>query len=272
MKSNTKDIKKRIRKISKLEWIVILLVLCLLVTLAIFAMTTSTDGRFTRATIRGIENSWKLENGEIELQSQGEETNFINVEYAAVYRYKRLQYKSDNMSKIAMQYISALKGCKEAAEKYDPEKNFDKFWAEFSPYYGQRIKALYALYKENPLAFKNIKKEYKADFDNLIINGWALDKTENIRFEKKKDKNGHTLFIAKVINDSDYDIETINLDIELLNDKDKVIDAASAYAENWKVGEEKSLQFYSASSKVKRYRIVAETCELKVEKNEQTDK
>lgn len=255
-----REVRKFLVKYDK--FVVIGLFICLLILIFILSREVTTGNRFYRDLVRGLDNSLKISSDETDVQAiEGKkQTDFILREYDAVYSYKNLEFKDEEIKPLAQAYISALEGCKGAIETYNPDTDYENFWKEFSPYYGQRIQSLCNLYKLKENAFDDIKNKYPEKFKNLLLNGWAIEKTASINFQKTKDDKGNEIYQATVLNDSGYDMEYFNIEILLLSGKSDIIDTTSAYVENWQKNTEKTLQFYKTSKKVKAYRINGVTC------------
>ncbi|MDO4975009.1 MAG: hypothetical protein Q4E61_01625 [Alphaproteobacteria bacterium] len=255
-----KEVRKFLVRYDKL--VVMGLFICLLILIFILSREVTTGNRFYRDLVRGLDSSWKISNDETDVQAiEGKkQTDFILREYDAVYSYKNLEFKDEEIKPLAQAYISALEGCKGAIETYNPETDYDEFWKAFSPYYGQRIQSLCSLYKLKEKAFDDIKNKYPEKFKNLLLNGWAIERTASINFEKTKDKKGNEIYQATVLNDSGFDMEYFNIDILLLSEKSDIIDTTSAYVKDWAKNTQRTLEFYKTSKKVKAYKINGVTC------------
>ncbi len=266
--SAEKDKKKGKKKRKKGMILKILLALmCVaLVCLGVFVYRlTTADARFLRDMNRGLTASWTLENGEIELQNRDDvhSTEFIGLEYDAVSKYRDSKFRNKDLQALAVEYIDSLEQCKSVAESKDPDKDFDGFWREFSQPYGARLTAVYEIYKGGygllPENEGGIKEK-----ENLLAQGWILSKAGEIVFERQENQEGIITYTAEIQNDSGFDLEFLDFEVELYNGKGKLIETASAYAENIGKGEPVSLVFYQTSADtVTQYRIISEICRVK---------
>lgn len=250
------------KNISKnIVFIIIGLLVCLVAAFIMFGRVANDSSRFARDVVRGIISGWEDTSGEASLQETNgvKDVNFINYEYNAIMEYEDKEIKNIGTKKIYQQYKEALEGCRQVMNKYDPDKEYRIFWENFSKYYGQRIKALYELSRKNKVLFSEIKDKYPNEYDNIMINGWALLKTEGIKFKKGAQDEE---YITSAINDSEYDIEYYNLEINLLDEKGKVVEKTEVYLDNWKTGEKRELKFFKTNKKATSYEIVAEVCGL----------
>lgn len=245
--------------------LVVILLLAAGVAAALWTILTMTsiDQRFTRSVERGLYAGWSLDADETQLQTKGKitDTAFIDEEYAAVSEYMGKKYKDDELAGLAKEYTSALKNCRKAATQYDPDKDFDRFWAAFSEPYGRRVRVLYKLYAGD-YGFDLSNNDYREESSGLIAQGWFLETVSGLKFSKSE-KDGIRTFKTNVNNDSGKDIEYLNIDVELLDKDGKPVETSSIYLTDIKAGEKMPLQFLSASEKSVSYRISSETIRFK---------
>lgn len=241
--------------------VIAVLSLLLVIELVVAYVINSPSRRFVRCISRGLNNSWACDYNENNLRNKetGWTSDFIDAEYEAVSGFKGDDYDVESLKKDADDYIAAIEGCKSVLEKYKDNDNFDAFWAEFSTYYGQRITALYNIYKGGyGLTFET--KMAKNNMANICTNAWAIKKSEKIKFEKTSSKKSVPTYTATVKNDSGFNLDYINYEIDLVNKKGKTVDVVSAYASDIKKNDEFSLTFYVVGGNVKGYRIVNASC------------
>jgi len=245
------------------KWLPFVVIIVLFAAVAFELWTlltiTSIDRRFTRSVERGLYAGWNLDTDEMQMQAAGRitDTGFIDAEYDAVSEYMGRKYKDDKLADIARQYTSALKDCRKASRKYDPVKDFDKFWAAFSKPYGARIRALYKL-QSGDYGFDLNVDDYPEESEYLLSQGWLLETVSGLKFSSSE-KDGIRTFEARVRNDSGSDIQYLNIDVELLDKSGKRAELSSVYLTNINAGDMMHLQFISSSEKAARYRIVSET-------------
>lgn len=245
--------------------LVVILLLAAAVAAALWTILTMTsiDQRFTRSVERGLYAGWSLDADETQLQTKGKitDTAFIDEEYAAVSEYMGKKYKDDELASLAKEYTSALKNCRKAANQYDPDKDFDRFWAAFSGPYEHRVRALYKLYKgDHGLDLNNSGFSEKSEY--LLSQGWLLETLSGLRFSSSE-KDGVRTFTAKLRNDSGRDIEYLNIDVELLDKDGQPVETSSIYLTDIKADGEMRLQFISTSDKAVSYRVSSETIRFK---------
>lgn len=258
--------RKRRRRRKKILKVAVVLMGAAAVYLSFYAYRLVTaDARFLRDMSRGLSESWMLESGETELRNRDGEhnTEFVEIEYAAVSKYRNSRFKNNELQALAAQYIDSLEQCRSVAEEKDPDKDFDGFWKEFSQPYGERLTSVYQIYKGDYgliLDDENTSKE-KGD---LLAQGWILSKVGDIEFKRSENEDGVITYTAELKNDSGFDLEFLDLEVELYNGKGKLVESASAYAENIGKGDSVELVFYQSSDKkVTQYRIVSEICKVK---------
>ena len=236
--------------------------LCLLIQL--YFLTLS-DARFIRDMTRGLSKSWSLENGEIELQKRDavHSVEFVGIEYDAVAKYRDKTFRDEDLKTMALEYIDALEKCRTVAETNDPNKDFNGFWEEFSKPYGERLAAIYRLYK-NGYKLRMVGSETGEDKDNLLAQGWIINKAEDIEFTTQKSEDGVVSFTGVIKNDSGYALDFLNLEIALYDKEGELIETAEAYATDIKKGGSVKLVFYqSAETEATQFRIVSESCRVR---------
>ena len=256
--------KKSKKKIILLVSIAVLTAL-LIWALALLSREAGTDARFIRDLDRGLTASWAQKNDEFRLQKkeEGMSTGFIDLEYSAVSAYKGQKFRNKKLGKLAQTYIASLEACREAAKAADPNEDFNKFWEAFSEPYGERIKAVYSIYK-GKYDLELDDSSYKKKKNMFLAQGWILQKVDNISISRKENKDGTVTLKAKVKNDSGFDLKYVNLDLELYNKKGKAVEKLSIFAKDIKKGAEFELLGYQLSgSKIDGYKIVSETCEIR---------
>ena len=262
-----KEKRRRKKKIKKILLSIELVLLAAVFVYAIILLRsmTSVDARFLRDMSRGLTASWMLESGELELQNRDapHSTEFVGTEYKFVSKYRKSSFEDNKLGELAKAYINALKQCKSVAESNDPDKDFDGFWKEFSQPYGERLTAVYKIYNGE---YGLVLDEETAgeEKDNLLAQGWILSKVGDIEFTRHQNENGVIVYNAELKNDSGFDLEFLDLEVELYDKDGNLIETASAYEENINNNAPVKLAFYQTSEEdVTQYRIKSEICRVK---------
>jgi len=280
--------KKRLskRKLKQFIFVGMLAIAALLCLLIAFRLL-DVDSRFVRAVNAGLSESWALENNEIQLKENKApyDTSFIDIEYDNVKEFKDKDFRDESLGKLAGEYIAALEGCRTAIKENDPGKDYDKFWGAFSQSYGQRVEAIYDLYSGD-YGIEIEDPEAKEEIDELKLSAWSLKKTADIKFtrvkaeENKTENEGEgeteteteagsgldTALQATVTNDSGFDLEYINIEVELYDEKGELIETATAYAENIKNKAKFDLRIYQTTeTQADAYKITSVLCHRKKE-------
>jgi len=241
--------------------LLVLLVLALGAASAQVWYMLSPDKRFPRAAERGLKEAWETSEPELSLRDLDlkADTSFVDAEYKAVASFKDKKFRDEELGKLVTDYISALEDCSKAVKAKDPEKQFKGFWKEFSEPYGRRLRAICALYNNGYIFPEGVPEEYTSRLNDILFQGWALNKTEEISFERGKSDNE---LVAKVKNDSGFALEYIELTIDLYNSKGKLIETVTAYESNIKKGKTFTLRCYeSEGGKASEFVIKAINCE-----------
>lgn len=277
--------KRKLKQFIFVGLLAIAALMCLMIALHLLDV----DNRFVRAVNAGMSESWALENNEIQLKDSEapNDTSFIDIEYNEVKSFKGKKFKNKSLGSLAEKYIAALEGCRTAIEENDPDKDFDKFWGAFSQSYGQRVEAIYDLYNGD-YGIELDEVGAAEELDDLKLSAWSLKKTADIKFtrvkaEEKKDENEagseseaeaesdsdsglETVLQATVTNDSGFDLEYINIEVELYDEKGGLIETATAYADNIKNKDEFKLRIYQLEeTKADAYKITSVQCHRKDE-------
>ena len=265
MNKDYKAIKSILAEQKKMKIAVGIMIAVLLCLSAVVYNITGVDARFIRDMGRGLDASLALENGEGELQdlSKKNSTEFIDIEYEAVSKYRKAAFRKKKLGELAVQYLDALEECREVASNYDPEENYGLFWNAFSQTYGKRLTAIYMINSGD----YGLDLEYSDHRDkaaDLLAQGWILSKVGDIEFTRSVKKDGTVVFTDKLVNDSGLDIGYIDLEVELYNSEGVVVETASAYAEGIKNGDEFTLEFFRVgNSDAEQFRIVSAICRAK---------
>lgn len=249
------------------------LVLALATAVAFLVLLTSVDQRFIRSAERGVKDGWKVRNAEeyLRRKDRSNDPSFIEIEYEAAGKYAGSDFRSKRLEKAAKEYIAALEDCRKVIATTSPDMDFYGFWRKFSEPYGRRISALYTLQNMGK-GFDLRDSRYEDEFEELMLEGWALDKTSKIRFKTKTDKKGRRTFSTTIKNDSGYDLAYLDLTVELYDKNDKLLETDSAYAEDIKNGEERKILFYeSGKAKAVNYAVTAVNCRRKTDKDEKKE-
>ncbi len=262
--------KKRVSKRRVLLIVIFVSIVIIAAEVATLLTMTSIDRSFPRSVEYALYEGWDLPVNELQLQTTGRitDTAFIDIEMEAVSRYANKNYKDDELSRLASEYISAIKACQQAASQYDPATEPDAFWNAFSEPYGRRLKVLYKMHNGD-FHFTPDKKQYADESAYILAQGWLLNATDNLSF-KRTDEGNVSHYDAELKNESGLGIEYLDLEVELLDASGKVKETSSVYITDADIDENMHLRFIGTSDKVTEYRIVSETCKFK-EREEETD-
>lgn len=245
-----------------------ILIMC--VTLVISTMVLfgcgeqlSTDEAFIKDLESGLEARWDIiEESDDDENSKEYWESLFNAELSKISKYKDKDFEDKTLGKLAKEYIEAIEGGKKALEKHDPESNYQRFWNDYSPYYGQRAKVFNKINKGS-YGLKVTDSKYQDDFDGLVATGWAVNLMETIKFKKIDDGWGNITYKAKEKNTSGYDYDYLQFEI-LEKDKDgNTVNTTYSNVSNWDNGTERELDFFVDSNKTKGYEIVSVTSEIK---------
>ena len=277
--------KKKIKRNKKKYIIKSIIILIELAALAACYVALSdvagTDQRFIRAANRGIYEGLSGGSKEADLRevNANVDLSFIDSEYDAVRSFKKQKFKNGKLGKIAHKYVNALSSCRNVRKANNPRTNYASFWDKFSEPYGRRLLALYKLNKGN-YGLTVDQSEYKDEFGEVLLQGWAIKKAGEIRFERVKatpeettdqtgqtdiysqtDQTEMTEISAKIRNDSGYALKYMDVTVDLYDAEDNLIETVSAYEENIKKGKKFYLRFYeSKENQAEKFVVTAVNC------------
>ena len=242
--------------------ILIIMVIALIVAAADLAYLETTDKRFIRYAERGMLAGWDKSEPESTLRDRSLEndTAFIDIEYEAVSRFKDKEFRDESLGEVAGEYIDAVIDCHEVTSEKDPNKKVNSFWKSFSEPYGRRIKAFCKLMNGDFGFLRKMDDAYRQDVDELLLQGWALNKTNEIVFNHGgEDENELT---AEVVNDSGHDLEYLDMTVDLYDGKDNYLETVSVYQADIKKNDKFTLRCYEVEAgRTKQFVITAITCE-----------
>lgn len=241
-----------------------MLVISTIVAAVVFFKVSIPDERFIRSANRGMVAGWEKSEPESSLRNKDLKTDvsFIEEEYSAVKPFKRSKFRDQGLGAAAHEYIEALEECHKAIKQCDPAKDFDRFWKRFSVPYGKRLRAIYNLEKGDYGFLEEVPASYAEDKEELLLQGWALFKTEEIVFDRAKGNKKNEL-TAKVTNDSGHDLDFIELTVDLYNSKGTLAETAIVYKSDIKKDKDFVLHCYeTVEGRTQEYVITAINCEM----------
>lgn len=229
--------------------------------LTILKSMTSVDRRFMREAERGVASGWESSLSDLQLKEQGRITNvsFIDTEYEAVKIFANKSFQDKQLKKLAKRYINDLKKCRNAALAHGPETDSDAFWDGFAEPYTDRLIVLSKLYLGD-YKIGSSWDEYPEVLDEVLSKAWAAEIIPQIKFTRAGSKNGIGEFNAELRNDSGFDIEYLNINLEIYDSKDALVGTAEVIKENIADGSSAELVFYFSDQKVSFYRIAGIDC------------
>lgn len=241
-----------------------MLIIATIVAAVVFFNVATPDERFIRSANRGMVAGWEKSEPESTLRNVDLETDitFIEEEYAAVRPFRHSKFRDEGLGAAAAEYIEALEECHKAIKENDPADGFNTFWKSFSEPYGRRIRAIYNLEKGNYGFLEEIPDSYIEDKEELLLQGWALIKTETIAFDRAKGNKKNEL-TAKVTNDSGHDLDFIELAVDLYDKEGKLAETATVYESDIKKGKDVVLHCYeTVEGRTHEYVVKAINCEM----------
>lgn len=261
-KEREKNKRKSLRKIILLI-VIVVMASAVVAELVVLKSMTTVDRRFVRGVERGVADGWETGKGDLQLRDQGyfTDTSFIDIELDAVKDFRNKAYQDKDLKKLAKRYIDDLKKCSAASEAHDPAAEKEEFWEDFSVPYTDRLIVLRML-RNGDFKMGNGWDEYPEYRDEILSRAWALESISSAEFLKEETKAGISKFSANLKNDSGFDIEYLNLDIEIYDSKNNLSGIAEVFKENISKGSNTDLSFYFNDKKTAYYRIVAVDCRI----------
>ena len=229
----------------------------ILLTIVTFVITgcnnnkiKSVDNQFISDISKATNERWNY------LDETREEEESITLEKAVqkeldiLSKYTKLNenehFNDSKLKKIAEDYINALNIQLDSIKYYNSD--FTKYSDEWSKGYNKRSQLLVQLADE--YGAKINEKEMNQLRDNVqsITEKDNMDKeikelVKNIKFEKVKKESNLTYYQAVVENTTNYNLESIQIDLKLLDKDGMTVSDEMISVDNWNKGEKKKLEF-----------------------------
>lgn len=206
------------------------------------------DQDFIKSVSKGLEARWKLQDGQKDSNATESMREAIQTELDAVEEYKTATFEDSILQEKALKYINILNDCLENVEYFNATDGYDK-WLDV---YNQRTIILKDFADNYGLT---VSDKYKTNLDELVANGKAAGEEANkkeamqkivdkIEFELKEDDGyGWKTYGAVIDNTSDYDIESISIDVSLLDKDGVIVGTQYTSADNVSKGQKAKIEF-----------------------------
>lgn len=225
------------------------------------------DQDFIKSVSKGLEARWKLQDGQQDSSATESMREAIQTELDAVQEYKTATFEDSVLQEKALKYINILNDCLENVEYFNASQGYEK-WQDV---YNQRTIILKDFADNYGLT---VSDKYKTNLDELVANGKAAGEEANkkdamqkivdkIEFELKEDDGyGWRTYEAVIDNTSDYDIESISIDVSLLDKDGVIVETAYVSADNVSKGQKAKVEF-STDAEFDRMELILNWFEAK---------
>lgn len=196
------------------------------------------DQDYLKSMAKGLENRWALndrdEGKEITVAMMKE---YIQTELDQVTQYESATFEDTQLQQKALEYINVLKESLEKVDYYVSNDHYEE-WADV---YDRRTVIIKEFVDNYGLT---VNSKYQDTLDELLANGNAVsaenDKRaafekiiKDLNFEVKEDDGyGWKTYAAVFENTTDYDVESISLDISLLDSDGVIVSTEYASLDN----------------------------------------
>lgn len=252
------QVKKSNKSKKKRKLLILIVAMAVLVAGEAFWLNSmkKDDIRFVSAVENTISKASKLESygeGYAEI-TQDEWKEIFALEYDGVQKYESIELRNSDLNELKNEYIEALKECKTAVTSSDPQKKPNEFWKNFLEPYMRSCKAVVKL-KEGDYGVDFNNKTAKNFVKKLKIESWLYDYFLDLKQAPEKKGSKNNKLVTEINNTSGYKIDNCEIELILLDSKDRKIGNASAYVDDWVKGETREIEFPKIPNKCKKYRI-----------------
>lgn len=175
--------------------------------------------------------------------------SYIQAELDEITEFESATFKDTKLQEKALKYINCLKDAKEHIEYYysDDYTELEK-WNNI---YNSRAVLIKDFVENYGLT---VDDKYRSTLDEFLVTGKSVEQKESqkkaieklvdsLEFEVTNDEYGWKTYQATLNNVSEYDIKTLSVDVNLLNDEGTIIETEYTNAENVSKGKKAILEF-----------------------------
>ncbi|NYF23636.1 FxLYD domain-containing protein [Sporosarcina sp. JAI121] len=211
----------------------------------------SIDSAFISELKKALEKRWDyiedVENEKIIVEDDVEYYEKLISYEKEVYHFATEDFNDPKLKAIAEDYINGMKSQEESIQYYNVDyMKHDEMWSKG---YDERSIALLTLAEEyglklNEKQFKDLKTNAQLVVEQNDIQQKIEEIVHNIKFNKVKTEYGWDTYNATVENTSGVDLDSFNIEIDLLDKDGVVIGTESSYHSNtWKSGQKVLFEF-----------------------------
>ncbi len=220
------------------------------------------DTDFVRDVAKGLEARWDLmeadqKDSEYAFVSEENEAyqekliKYIDAELEYDEKYKDASFGDSNLEELAVQYVDILEEHKEACAYITTD--FEKYYDTYTSVLNERGRILSRLVTIYDLA---VNEQYEDYLNGYLTNATIVDEEEGtdeeilaladgIDFElvdEESDENG-SVYRTEVINTTNVHFMDFGIQINLLDEKNEIVDSQYAFIENFRKGAKAMLGF-----------------------------
>ena len=229
------------------------------------------DANFIANVVRGIEARWSMTNADDNKNSYDDlskteqiqrSKDYVQAELDAIKSIKDYQFEDTHLKKLAKQYINALNLQIDGAEYRvsDDTTMYNQTW-ELG--YCYRCVILNELVRDYGLT---VSSEYQSNLDDFIaeerdskkfvqIQEFVNDLSDNLKFKLDKEKsNSYSKYYTAIVNNTtDFNINSITIQVDFIDNAGVVVYQGSDYISNLKAGGKNTAEIYiDASTKFEK--------------------
>lgn len=233
----------------------IIISILLLFSIGSFAGCSSSGGSdyadqdYIKSMAKGLEARWDL-NDKYEDQEDTKDTmeEYIQAELDQLTQYESASFEDTKLQEKALAYINCLKDSKEHLEWYFSDENYDK-WDEI---YNERAVLIKDFVENYGLT---VSSKHQATLDEFLMAGKeaseaseqedAINKiVQKLEFEVTEDDGyGWKTYQAVFDNTTDFDIENVSIDVNLLDEEGTIVETQYVYGDNISKGQKAKMEF-----------------------------
>lgn len=192
----------------------------------------------------------------------------VDAELNQVEKYQSSQFDDSKLQENAIAYINSLKDQRAAAELYSTDN--DKFRQDWQKAYDKRTALLKTFVSDYGLT---VSSSCQDSLDKLVSHGKKVERDNNEKAAVESlassidleftEKHSSVSGQATVANNTGYDFDYINFNVELFDSSGVKVETASLYATHWLNGETVVLNCYTSQKEAPAaIKIVADSYQV----------
>lgn len=192
---------------------------------------------------KALDARWKLSGQEVPTDVPYKDylKNLINTELEVLGSFSDYTFTDSTLAGYAEQYFAALDKQLEGANYYEVDDMlYNKVFA--SQGYNQRAKVLYHIYNDYGIS---VNKKYTSTLQDFLTLGEKVIAIEDLTSQPLTLENRGNECEISLENTTKYDLSSIELTFNLLDDEDIILSSTPVYLDNWPAGSKNKISVWT---------------------------